>query len=84
MHSNRAGSGAWAIHAARDYPNAEVIAIDISPLPERWVLHALLGIPSPRPSSDPGELIILQSAPEERAIFANGRLSTFAIRARVL
>lgn len=30
-----AGSGAWAVHAANDYPNAEVIAIDISPLPER-------------------------------------------------
>jgi len=30
-----AGSGAWAIHAAKDYPKAEVIAIDISPLPER-------------------------------------------------
>jgi len=30
-----AGSGAWAIHAAESYPDAEVIAIDISPLPER-------------------------------------------------
>jgi len=30
-----AGSGAWAIHAAKDFPDAEVIAIDISPLPER-------------------------------------------------
>jgi len=30
-----AGSGSWAIHAAKDYPDAEVIAIDISPLPPR-------------------------------------------------
>lgn len=34
-HFDRAGSGAWAIHAAKDYPDAEVIATDISPLPER-------------------------------------------------
>jgi len=30
-----AGSGSWAIHAAKDYPDAEITAIDISPLPER-------------------------------------------------
>ncbi|KAF8506469.1 S-adenosyl-L-methionine-dependent methyltransferase [Gautieria morchelliformis] len=30
-----AGSGAWAIQAAQTYPDAEVLAIDISPLPPR-------------------------------------------------
>jgi len=30
-----AGSGAWAIQAAQKYPEAEVIAVDISPLPNR-------------------------------------------------
>jgi len=30
-----AGIGAWAIHAAKDYPDAEIIAIDVAPLPER-------------------------------------------------
>ncbi|KAF8521364.1 S-adenosyl-L-methionine-dependent methyltransferase [Gautieria morchelliformis] len=29
------GSGAWAIQAAQTYPDAEVLAIDISPLPPR-------------------------------------------------
>ncbi|KAF8135874.1 S-adenosyl-L-methionine-dependent methyltransferase [Mycena galopus ATCC 62051] len=29
------GSGAWAIHAAIQFPEAEVWAVDISPLPER-------------------------------------------------
>ncbi|KAF7370401.1 Methyltransferase str2 [Mycena sanguinolenta] len=30
-----AGSGAWAIHAAKLYPEAEVLAIDMNPLPAR-------------------------------------------------
>ncbi|KAG6894081.1 hypothetical protein C0992_007578, partial [Termitomyces sp. T32_za158] len=30
-----AGSGAWAIQAAHQYPNATVIAADLSPLPDR-------------------------------------------------
>ncbi|TFY65782.1 hypothetical protein EVG20_g5304 [Dentipellis fragilis] len=30
-----AGSGAWAIQAAKQFPDAEVIAVDISPLPPR-------------------------------------------------
>jgi len=30
-----AGSGAWAIQAAQMYPEAEVIAVDIAPLPQR-------------------------------------------------
>ncbi|KAJ7648755.1 S-adenosyl-L-methionine-dependent methyltransferase [Mycena polygramma] len=29
------GSGAWAIHAATEFPEAEVIAVDLSPLPNR-------------------------------------------------
>ncbi|KAG5718712.1 hypothetical protein E4T56_gene16591 [Termitomyces sp. T112] len=30
-----AGSGAWAIQAAQQYPDATVVAADISPLPDR-------------------------------------------------
>jgi len=30
-----AGSGAWAIQAAQLYPEAEIIAVDISPIPQR-------------------------------------------------
>ncbi|KAF7364241.1 Methyltransferase str2 [Mycena sanguinolenta] len=30
-----AGSGAWAIHAAKLYPEADVLAIDMNPLPAR-------------------------------------------------
>jgi len=30
-----AGSGAWAIHAAKLYPKADVLAIDMNPLPAR-------------------------------------------------
>jgi len=29
------GSGAWAIQAANEFPNAEVLAVDLSPLPSR-------------------------------------------------
>ncbi|KAF4621146.1 hypothetical protein D9613_000282 [Agrocybe pediades] len=29
------GSGAWAIQAAREFPNAEVLAVDLNPLPTR-------------------------------------------------
>jgi len=32
-----AGSGAWAIQAARKYPESEVTAVDVSPLPNRPV-----------------------------------------------
>lgn len=71
----RAGSGAWAIHAAKDYPDAEVIAIDVSPLPKRWVLIR----PRPMASADPEEWTILQSASEKPQVFANGRLSAFAV-----
>ncbi|KAJ6548839.1 S-adenosyl-L-methionine-dependent methyltransferase [Mycena capillaripes] len=31
------GSGAWAIHAASQFPEAEVLAVDISPLPSRKI-----------------------------------------------
>ncbi|TFY50335.1 hypothetical protein EVG20_g11580 [Dentipellis fragilis] len=31
-----AGSGAWAIQAAKHFPEAEVIASDINPLPPRY------------------------------------------------
>ncbi|KAJ7882150.1 S-adenosyl-L-methionine-dependent methyltransferase [Mycena leptocephala] len=31
------GSGAWAIHAATHFPEAEVLSVDISPLPERKI-----------------------------------------------
>ncbi|KAJ6548804.1 S-adenosyl-L-methionine-dependent methyltransferase [Mycena capillaripes] len=31
------GSGAWAIHAANQFPEAEVFAVDISPLPSRKI-----------------------------------------------
>ncbi|KAJ7751757.1 S-adenosyl-L-methionine-dependent methyltransferase [Mycena maculata] len=31
------GSGAWAIHAATQFPDAEVYAVDISPLPQRKI-----------------------------------------------
>ncbi|TFY73982.1 hypothetical protein EWM64_g10030 [Hericium alpestre] len=30
-----AGSGAWAIHAAQEFPEAEVVAADIAPIPPR-------------------------------------------------
>ncbi|KAJ6569385.1 S-adenosyl-L-methionine-dependent methyltransferase, partial [Mycena capillaripes] len=32
------GSGAWAIDAAIDFPNAEVIAVDLSPIPKDVLL----------------------------------------------
>ncbi|KAJ7476663.1 S-adenosyl-L-methionine-dependent methyltransferase [Mycena latifolia] len=32
------GSGAWAIQAAKQFPDAEVLAVDISPLPESLIL----------------------------------------------
>ncbi|KAJ7487035.1 S-adenosyl-L-methionine-dependent methyltransferase [Mycena latifolia] len=33
------GSGAWAIQAATEFPEAQVIAVDLSPLPARTLPH---------------------------------------------
>jgi len=54
-----AGSGAWAIQAARQFPRAEVLAVDISPLP-----------PRPLPSNLKScQLNLLEPLPFERESF---------------